>query len=90
MRSMQPMLYAVQNLCGAAQMPSQQSLDPLAQPDLLAAFTAQAKEPSNRWMSFDDNDAASAGPFYQGSMASSAFDNKSMGAASGQVSQLPS
>ena len=70
------------------QIPSQQSFDPLAQPDLLAAFT-QAKEPSGGWMSFDDNETASgAGPFQQSSMTSSAFDSKSLGAAeSGQVTQ---
>lgn len=63
------------------QIPSQQSFDPLAQPDLLAAFT-QVKEPSGGWMSFDDNETASgAGPFQQSSMASSAFDSKSLGAA---------
>lgn len=71
-------------LCCAGQMASQQSFDPLAQPDLLAAFT-QAKEPSNSWMSFDDNESATAGPFHQSSMASTTFDRASMGAASGQV-----
>lgn len=67
----------------AVQMASQPSFDPLAGPDPLAAFT-RAREPSNSWMSFDDEDATSAGPFHQGSMASN-VDAKSMDAASGQV-----
>ena len=65
------------------QMASQPSFDPLSGPDPLAAFT-QAREPSNSWMSFDDEDATSAGPFHQSSMASN-VDAKSMESASGQV-----
>ncbi len=65
------------------QVTSQLSFDPLAGPDPLAAFT-QAREPSNSWMSFDDDDATSAGPFHQSSMASNA-DAKSVDAASNQV-----
>ena len=64
-------------------MTSQLSFDPLAGPDPLEAFT-QAREPSNSWMSFDDDDATSAGPFHQSSMASN-VDAKSVDAASNQV-----
>ena len=65
------------------QMTSQLSFDPLSGPDPLAAFT-QARQPSDSWMSFEDDGATSAGPFHQSSMASN-VDAKSADAASGQV-----
>ena len=69
------------------QLPSQQSFDPLAQPDLLAAFTTKAKEPGSSWMSFDDAEDASPGPFDQSFTGSSTLDRGSV--ASGQVGNLP-
>ena len=68
------------------QLPSQQSFDPLAQPDLLAAFTQKAKEPGNSWMSFDDAENASPRPFEQSFTGSATFDRASV--ASGQVGSL--
>ena len=65
------------------QLPSQQSFDPLAQPDLLAAFTQKAKEPGSSWMSFDDAGEASPRPFNQSFTGSAMLDRASP--ASGQV-----
>ena len=65
------------------QLPSQQSFDPLAQPDLLAAFTQKAKEPGSSWMSFDDAEEASPRPFNQSFTGSATLNQASP--ASGQV-----
>ena len=69
------------------QLPSQQSFDPLAQPDLLAAFTQKAKEPDSSWMSFDDAEGALPRPFNQTFTGSSTLHWASP--ASGQVGIRP-